>query len=257
MNLNRCFALTCILFLSLVSAWGDPTNALPAGPAPLKVGVTPSFPPMVYKDGETLAGMEIDFAKALGKELGRPVQFVEVEWQDQIPALADGRTDIIMSTMSVTLARQLRVSFANPYLVIGQTVLVRREDAGKFVFGFPVEPQGTVGVLKATTGDYLVQQEFPRARRKAFNSPQDAAKALVRKKIDMVICDSPTAWWLAGEHEAEGLTVVPIALSHENLAWAVRKSDTELLASVNNALDKFNANGIANAIIKRWLPLFQ
>lgn len=253
MNLNRCFAFAFILVLSLVSACGDP----PAGPAPLKVGVTPSFPPMVYKEGDALTGVEVDFAKALGKELGRPVQFVELEWEDQIPALADGRTDIIMSTMSITLARQLRVSFADPYLVIGQTVLVRREDAGKFVFGFPIEPQGTVGVLKATTGDYLVQQEFPRAKRKAYNSPQDAAKALVKKKIDMVICDSPTAWWLAGENEAQGLTVVPIALSHENLAWAVRKSDNELLASVNNALGKFEANGSAAAIIKRWLPLHQ
>ena len=253
MNLNRCFAYACILVLSMMSAWGDP----PAGPAPLKVGVTAKFPPMVYKDGDALAGVEVDFAKALGKELGRPVQFVEIGWEDQIPALADGRTDIIMSTMSITLARQLRVSFAEPYLAIGQTVLVRREDAGKFVFGFPIEPQGTVGVLKATTGDYLVQQEFPRAKRKAYNSPDDAAKALVKKKIDMVICDSPTAWWLAGENETQGLTVVPIALSHENLAWAVRKSDNELLASVNNALDKFEANGSAAAIIKRWLPLYQ
>jgi polar amino acid transport system substrate-binding protein len=253
MNLNRCFAFAFILVLSLVSALGDP----PAGPPPLKVGVTPSFPPMVYKDGVTLAGMEVDFANALGKELGRPVQFVEVEWQDQIPALADGRTDIIMSSMSVTLARQLRVTFAYPYLAIAQTVLVRREDAGKFVFGFPIEPHGTLGVLRATTGDFLVQQEFPRAKRKAFDSPDGAAKALVKKKIDMVICDSPTAWWLAGENEAEGLTVVPISLSRENLAWAVRKSDAALLASVNNALDKFETNGSATTIIKRWLPLYQ
>ena len=253
MNLNHRFAFVWVLVLSLASVWGDP----PTGPAPLKVGVTPNFPPMVYKEGDALTGVEVDFAKALGKELGRPVQFVEVEWEDEIPALADGRTDIIMSSMSITLARELRVAFAQPYLAIGQTVLVRREDAGKFVFGFPIEPQGKVGVLKSTTGDYLVQQEFPRAKRRAFDSPQDAARALVKKKIDMLICDSPTAWWLAGENETEGLTVVPISLSHENLAWAVRKSDAGLLASVNNSLAKLEGNGIATAIIKRWLPLYQ
>ena len=253
MNLNHRIAFVWVLLLSMISAWGDP----PAGPAPLKVGVSPQFPPMIYKEGDTLAGLEVDFAKALGKELGRPVQFVEIAWEDEIPALADGRTDIIMSSMSITIARQLRVSFAQPYLAIGQTVLVRREDAGKFVFGFPIEPQGKVGVLKATTGDYLVQQEFPHAKRKAFDSPEDAAKALARGKIDMLICDSPTAWWLAGENETVGLTVVPILLSHENLAWAVGKSNPDLLVSVNNALGKLEANGIATAIIKRWLPLYQ
>jgi hypothetical protein len=41
------------------------------------------------------------------------------------------------------------------------------------------------------------------------------------------------------------------------LAWAVRKSDAGLLASVNNSLAKLEGNGIATAIIKRWLPLYQ
>jgi ABC-type amino acid transport substrate-binding protein len=73
----------------------------------------------------------------------------------------------------------------------------------------------------------------------------------------MLICDSPTAWWLAGMNEIQGLVVMPIFLSREPLAWAVRKSDPELLVSVNGALDKFQADGRATAIIKRWIPLYQ
>jgi ABC-type amino acid transport substrate-binding protein len=253
MNKNQRLAFTGFLALSLVSAWGGP----PADPVPLRVGVTANFPPMIYREGGKLAGVEVDFATALGKELGRPVKFVEVDWEDQIPALADGRTDIIMSGMSITLARQLRIAFAKPYMVVGQTVVVRREDATRFALGFPIEPKGTIGVLKATTGDFLVQQEFPRIKRKAYTSPQDAAKALVKKKIDMIICDSPTAWWLASMNEIQGLVVVPIYLSREPLAWAMRKSDPDLLASVNTALDKLQADGRATAIIKRWVPLYQ
>lgn len=253
MRLNCRLVFIGLFVLSLACVWGDP----PTGPAPLKVGVTPNFLPMIYKEGGALAGAEVDFAKALGQELGRPVQFVEVSWEDEIPALADGRTDIIMSSMSMTTARQVRVAFAKPYLAIGQIAVVRRADQGQFVFGFPIKPKGAIGVLKATTGDYLVQQEFSQNKRKEFDSPQDAAKALAKKKIDMIICDSPTAWWLAGMNEIDGLVVVPIALSHEDLAWAVRKSDADLLASVNSALDKLEANGEAAAIIKRWVPLFQ
>jgi polar amino acid transport system substrate-binding protein len=253
MNKNRHLAFTGFLVLSLVSTWGNP----PAEPAPLRIGVTANFPPMIYKDGGKLAGVEVDFAKALGQELGRPIKLVEVDWEDQIPALADGKTDIIMSGMSITLARQLRVEFSKPYMLVGQTVVVRREDATKFALGFPIEPQGSIGVLKATTGDFLVQQEFPHIKRKAYDSPEDAAKALTKKKIDMLICDSPTAWWLASMNEIQGLVVVPIYLSREPLAWAVRKSDPDLLTSVNGALDKLQADGRATAIIKRWIPLYQ
>lgn len=253
MNTNHRLAVISLFLLSLVSVWGGPS----AEPPPLRVGVTASFPPMIYKDGGKLVGVEVDFANALGQELGRPIKLVEIDWEDQIPALVDGRTDIIMSTMSITLARQLRVAFSKPYLVVGQTVVVRREDANQFALGFPAAPKGPIGVLKATTGDFLVQQEFPRIKRKTYDSPEEAAKALAKKKIDLLICDSPTAWWLAGMNEIQGLVVVPIFLSQEPLAWAVRKSDPELLMSVNSALDKLQANGHATAIIKRWIPLYQ
>jgi len=253
MNMIHRLALAGVLVLSLINTWGDQA----AEPTPLRIGVTANFPPMIYKDGGKLVGVEVDFANALGKELGRPIKLVEVDWEDQIPALADGKTDIIMSGMSITLARQLRVEFSKPYMLVGQTVVVRREDATKFALGFPIEPQGSIGVLMATTGDFLVQQEFPHIKRKTYDSAEDAAKALTKKKIDMLICDSPTAWWLAGMNEVQGLVVMPIFLSREPLAWAVRKSDSDLLTSVNSALDKLQADGRATAIIKHWIPLYQ
>ena len=241
--------------LCLILQWLPASGATLTESAPLRVGVTSDFPPLVYKEGGQLAGVEVDYAKALGEALNRPVKFVELNWEDQIPALTEGRTDIIMSGLSFTRARQLRVAFTAPYLTAGQTVLVRREDANKYALGFPVRPEGTIGVLKATTGDFLVQQEFPRSKRKEFKDGQLAAKALMKKQIDLLICDSPVAWWLAGMYEAQGLVVVPILLSEEQIAWAVRKSDAELLASANQTLEKLQREGRSTAILKRWLAI--
>ena len=58
------------------------------------------------------------------------------------------------------------------------------------------------------------------------------------------------------ENEAKGLSAVPIPLSEEHLAWAVRKSDTDLLAKINAALEKWQKDGSANATIKHWVPAF-
>ena len=253
--MNRTCRL--VFVLCAVLAFVAPRDGWSAEPAALRVGVTPNFPPLIYKEAGKLVGVEVDFAKLLGEELGRTIQLVEVSWEDQIPALTEGRTDIIMSSMSNTRARQVRVAFARPYLTIGQTVLVRREDANKYLLGFPVRPEGTIGVLKATTGDFLVQQEFPRNKRKDYRTPEDAAKALLKKKVDLFISDSPVVLWLAGLYEAEGLVPVQINLSEEHLAWAVRKSDAALLESVNTALEKFQKDGRAAALVKRWIPLYQ
>lgn len=229
-------------------------NVTAADPAPLRVGITPVFPPMIFKEKGNVVGVEADFAKALGEALGRPVKFVELDWDDQIPALTEGRTDIIMSGMSMTRPRQFRVEFAKPYFTVGQMALVRRTDAGKYALGFPTWPQGVIGVKQSTTGDFLVQQEFPRAKRKYYDTGEKAAKALAKKQIDLFISDSPTVWWLEGLNEATGLVAVPILLSEEYLAWAVRKSDAALLEAANRTLEKLHQNGQGAQIIKRWIP---
>src|SRR5512137_1243580 len=71
----------------------------------LRVGVSPVFPPMVFRQGKELAGVEVDLARALGEKLGRKVIFVELPWEDQVEALNAGRIDIIMSSMSITMPR--------------------------------------------------------------------------------------------------------------------------------------------------------
>ena len=233
------------------------TGAVAAEPAPLKVGVSPVFPPVIFKEAGKVSGIEADFANALGAELGRPVQFVELDWEDQITALTEGRIDIIMSGMSVTRARELRVAFAKPYLGIGQMPLVRREDASQYAFGFPTRTEAKMGVIKATTGDYLVQQEFPRNKRKEYTTGEEAAKALIKKRVDLFVCDAPTVWWLAAMHETDGLVVVPVLLTDESLAWGVRRSESTFLDSVNQALDKMQKSGQANKIIKHWIPLYK
>lgn len=245
---RRTLLASAIAFVTLgtVSALQASTNA------PLRVGVSPVFPPMIFKQGKELKGVEIELANALGAQLNREIVFVEVPWKDQIEALNAGRTDIIMSSMSVTPARKFVVSFSRPYFLTGQMALVRREDKNNYALGFPYKLNGNVGVLKATTGEFLVQRDFPKSPIKAYATSEDAAKALIKKKINLFITDSTLVWYLAGTHANEGLTAVPIVLSEEPLAWAVRKHDDALLASVNEFVSKGSQDGTLLKVFRRW-----
>lgn len=225
--------------------------------APLRVGVTPTMPPMVFKQADKLAGIDIDLANEIGRALERPIQFVEVPWPDQIQALLDGRTDVIMSSMSITQARMYRVSFTKPYMFIGQMLLIRGEDMNRYALGIPPTLPAPVGVRTGTTGDFLAQQEFPRSKRKDFKTTEEASRALIKKKVASVLTDSPQCWWLAARFESEGLTTVPILLSNEQLAWAVRKSDGPLLEALNGTLDQMTKDGTLQRVIKHWIPISQ
>jgi ABC-type amino acid transport substrate-binding protein len=219
---------------------------------PLRVGVSPVFPPMVFKQGNELVGVEVDMARILGEYLGRKVVFVELPWKDQIEALNDKRTDIIMSSMSITDSRRFVLNFSQPYFVIGQMALVRRENKNKYLMGFPLDLKGPIAVIPATTGDFLIQRDYPKTKRLNCKDGEAGAQALIRKKAELFFGDSTLIWYLAGMHAADGLSVASMALSEEKLAWAVRKTDDALLASVNTFITQSRQNGTFLKVFQRW-----
>jgi ABC-type amino acid transport substrate-binding protein/predicted enzyme related to lactoylglutathione lyase len=228
----------------------------PATPSPaLRVGVSPIFPPMVSKQGKQLVGAEVDLAQAFGKSVGRDVVFVELPWEDQLDTLIAGKIDIVMSSMSVTLPRRYVVDFTQPYLTIGQMALVRREDLNLYILGFPSKPPGTIGVLKATTGEFLVEREFPKSRRKIVKSGAEAVQALKKNKIALFIGDSTMVCYLAGMHATDGIAVVPLFLTEEQLGWAVRKGNPSLLNSANAFIREAGRDGTLEGVFRRWMAV--
>jgi len=222
---------------------------------PLRVGITPDYPPLIFKQGDTVAGIEPDLARKLAQELNRPVRFVSLRGDEQIPALLEKNIDIIMSGMSVTQAREIRIRFTDPYLKNGLIAAVRAEDSKKYDSRERILGSfSTVGAVKDTTGDAFLKRNFPNATRKTvFLKASDAAFELKRRALDIFIHDAPYIIWLVSENEAD-LTVLWEVFDEENLAWGVRKDDESLFTRLNQILKKWKEDGTLQATLARWLP---
>jgi ABC-type amino acid transport substrate-binding protein len=85
----------------------------------LRVGVSPDAPPIAFMREGRIVGVEPDLAQALVNHFQRPLALVPMDWQSLIPALLAGRVDAIMSGMTITQAREVRVAFADPYMRSG------------------------------------------------------------------------------------------------------------------------------------------
>ena len=263
-KIHNCFILKGMICISMLFGFGcaatgvstPPTNSAVSNERVLRVGVTANAPPLVFRKGDKIQGLEADLAQELGTSLGKSVQFVDLKWEDLIPALLDNKIDIIMSGLSVTKMRKVRVAFTEPYLNSGLKAMIRGKDVSKYpsliIFQFLSEPR--VGVEKGTTADFLVQKVFKSTKRVLLSSPEKAAQALVKEKIDVFIHDAPVIWWLAAEKESDGLIPVPEFLTREDLAWAVRHEDKELLNSANNFISKMKNDGKLKAAINQWIP---
>lgn len=254
---GRAFVLVACMVLCVAGCLSRPHAAtLPPRSDLLRVGVTADAPPVIYREGGRVTGLEADLARALGRELGKEVRFVELPWDDQIPALIDGRTDIIMSGMSVTQTRRSDIAFSDPYMAGGLMALVRQEDADEFAGPFAfITAAKRVAVQKETTGDYFVRKYMTKAGRHAYDTVTEAFQALKAGRVDMMIHDSPVVWQEAAENPSSGIVVARPRLTVEYYAWAVRPADKQLLDAVDAALDRWKDDGTLERMVRRWVPL--
>lgn len=232
------------------------TTALPSE---LRVGVDPIYPPLTLKEGGELRGVEVDFANLLGKQLGLKITLVEMAWDDLIPALTEGKIDVIMSGMSITAKRLQSVDFTVPYMAIGQMAVVRRVDRPRLRQQEALDqPTSRVGVIQNTTGDYWARRTLKQAKVMGFSSVDAGVEALRAEQIDFFISDAPVIWELTSRRKAEqngDLAGIYRPLTQEYLAWAVRQDDEILRRQLSTTLLMWEQNGQLDDVIDDWISM--
>jgi polar amino acid transport system substrate-binding protein len=266
LNCKFWILFCCLVTLSLITACGTtgPKNSADRKPDEniLRVGISTSSPPLIYKQGEDVVGLEAEFAREFAQYLGKSVRFIEFKWVDLIPALLENRIDIIMSGMSVTKMRRVRISFSEPYYKTGLMVLFHKSNRRIFPERYLARgievfyAMGKFGVVKGTTGETYVFENYGDAKKiSRFDTFKKAVDALLYENIDLIIHDGPIVLMAASEYDTEGLATSMVHLTDESLAWGIRKNDRELLNSANRFIDTCRRDGKLNSIIERWMPV--
>jgi polar amino acid transport system substrate-binding protein len=227
--------------------------------APLRVGIAANYPPLAFKQDGQLKGIEVDFANRLGPALDRPVVLVETPWDDLSKALLEDQTiDVVMSGTSITEERKERVDFTDPYLDIGQMVLIRDADYAQLRDAAALDkPTVRVGFIRNTTSQQYAEKHLTHAKREGFDDADAGVAALRANTIDAFICDAPAVWRVSGgllskETQLRGLYT---PLTKEKLAWAVRKGDDALRLQLNAILAEWKKDGILERIIDHWITV--
>ncbi len=159
----------------------------------LRVGMEPGYMPfeMTNQKGE-IVGFDVDMAKRIAKAMGVKLELVSTAWDGIIPALLTNKFDMIMSGMTVTPERNLKIAFANPYIVVGQSILVKKEYAGEVKSYKDLDnPKFKVGSKLGTTGEQATKRLISKANYISFETEQEGVMDLVNGKIDAFVYDLP------------------------------------------------------------------
>jgi ABC-type amino acid transport substrate-binding protein len=243
----------CLAMLTLFTGCTTTTSSNQPAGEPLYVGVTANYPPLIARDGEKFVGLDADLARRVAKGLDRPLYFIETKWEQQIPALLKGDVDIIMSGMSITEPRKVRIAFSEPYLETGLVAMMRRKDVDKYTADTIKNEILRISYVKGTTGEKFVVENFPKASKRGYTMGKDAAADLIRNRVDVFIHDGPAVAWLVSANESE-LAVMYHLWTRDDLGWGMRHGDTELLSDVNRLLAGWKEDGTLSRDVLHWLP---
>jgi polar amino acid transport system substrate-binding protein len=221
----------------------------------LRVGFESGYVPfeMTDKTGKFI-GFDMDFGRRMAKAMG--VKFVPVNtaWDGIIPALMTDKFDIIMGGMTITQERNLKINFADPYIVVGQTILLNKKHEGEVLSYKDLnDPKFILTSRMGTTGEQAIKKYIPKATYKGFESEAEAGLEVINGKADAMVYDLPFCGFLYGS-QGKGKTVfLNQPFTYEPLAWAINKGDPDFLNFLNNFLRQSKGDGFYEQVYNKWM----
>lgn len=219
----------------------------------LRVGLDAGYMPFEMRDKKgDIIGFDIDLARLMARYMGVKLTIVNTQWDGIIPALLTDKFDVLMGGMTITPERNLKVNFCDPYVMIGQTILLRRGLEGSIKSYRDLNnSKYTISTKLGTTGDIAAHRYLPRARIRQFESESDGAMEVRSGRVDGYVYDLPFNAIYAAQNP-DKVVHLKEPFTQEALGWAVRKGDPDILNWLNNFLAQSRRDGTYDALYKKW-----
>jgi polar amino acid transport system substrate-binding protein len=224
----------------------------------LRVGMEPGYMPFEMKDKKgNIIGYDVDMAREMAKQMGVKLTLVPIAWDGIIAGLITDKYDIIMSGMTITQQRNLEVNFAEPYIVVGQTVLLRNSLASTVKSAKDLDkPEYTIVTKLGVTGEIATRKFFKKAKIVTFETEADATAEVLNGKADAMVYDQPFNVVFMSDKGKDKLVHLDTPLTYEPLGWAIRKGDPDFLNWLNNFLRQSKEDkvvGFSDELYNKWL----
>lgn len=217
----------------------------------LQVAAFDSNPPFGFVDPQTkqLAGLDVDYAKALAGKLGVKLELLPTNPANRIPLLTANKVDLVLANFTITPERAQQVNFSIPYFASGQQFIVRK--------GTLTEPEQLnkwrVGVDKGTVNEGVLREKFPGAKVIAYDDTPFAFTALRNGQVQAITQDGPKLiGLLANVPDKDKYEVPPFTISNDLIGVGIPKGEAALTEFVDQSLRELETSGDAQKIYDAW-----
>ena len=242
---DSCGELHKFTAASGVDVAGSQTFSKAKSRGNLIVGVKADQPNLGYKDANgKRCGFDIEVARMVSAGLGldpEKIEYKEIPSANRETAIAGGEIDYYVGTYSITDKRKKQVSFAGPYFIAGQDLLVKADST---IIG----PEGLDGKkvcsAQGSTPAKRIQTDHPKAKLQQFDSYSKCLPLLESGKVDAVTTDDIILAGYAAQSQYAGkFKVVGKPFSTEPYGIGLKKDDKDGCEKVNEILKTAASDG--------------
>lgn len=264
--MKRCFALTAlVLALLLATACVHTTGQTQGSPSPvldaiagrgvLVVGTAANMPPfnMTTKEGEII-GLEPDMARMMAEAMGVSIRFETMKFAELLSALEAGKVDMVLSNVTMTPQRNMKVAFVGPYYPSGKSFLTKSEWLATASDPAKVNSAQTrLTALEGSTSEAFAKKELPGATLLSAKGYPEAVQMILDGKADAMVADYPICVVSVLRYPNEDLIALLPPLNYEPIGVALPKGDPLLVNWVENFLNYLDGSGELEKMANRWL----
>ncbi len=159
----------------------------------LRVGTSGDQVPFTFigKDGKIM-GYDIAVAQTLAKDMHVGLKIIKMPFSQLIPSLLSGKIDIILSGMTITTQRNMKVIFAGHYYETRKSVLSLNPEIAHGEVSLLNKSSVSLAVLKGSTGETYARKRYPRANIIPVENYEAGMKLLQEKKVAGIVADFET-----------------------------------------------------------------
>ncbi|NOH71482.1 amino acid ABC transporter substrate-binding protein [Vibrio pectenicida] len=217
----------------------------------VKVGMSGRYYPFTFVEQNKLQGFEVDLWDEIGKRNDYKVEYVTANFSGLFGLLETGRIDTISNQITMTDARKNKYLFANPYVVDGAQITVRKGNTdiksikdleGKTVavnlgsnFEQLLRSHDKDGKIIIKTYDTGIEHDVALGRVDAFVMDRLSALELIKK--------TGLPLQLAGK---------PFATIENAWPFVDNEKGNRLQGEVNQTLAAMRTDGTLNTISQKW-----
>ena len=161
--------------------------AMPASAKEIRVAVSPASPPNLFEENGQTKGMDLEIFEGYCQARDCSLKITSYDWQGMLGAVVSGQADVAFSGISITDKRKEQVSFAGPYFIAGQDLLVRADDTT--ITGVDSLAGKKLCSVKGSTSATNVQKKVPGVNLQEYNTYTLCVDALKAGNVDALTTD--------------------------------------------------------------------